>query len=372
MRKLFLSTLFAILALSFSQEVMASPDPSSDIVSSFVEELSYVTTEWEGYEIGQKVKIYNPSDILIGYLYRVYVDDIQYGYVLYSDERGIYQAQWEGTDGAEGINGKVYFVAPGIYLNKKDMKKYISEQAEVIFENQFILGAGYYRISGYYEIGSNSYYTPYAQSKSFSDFDLPDLSSNLVNKSIHYTYKYVIDKVPDYAYRAGCGPTAVSNMIAYLDNEEWNSLTTYDGPYNFSYTSSVSVFSSNLIDHFADVFEVDSSGGSDIRFMQQELDEYFQDKISHFAGLAVVDNSHASNLPMVNTVFYDEFIDMGIPMLVGLIDHPTYFSHAVTGVGYLSTPTISGIVVHDNFSSTGKEVFIPWSEVDYYVFIYKL
>lgn len=358
-----------------------SAEPYNDAhVKEFVDSVSTVVDTWSHPVVSQGDYIYGAEDQKIGYLYRIFEQNTQAGYVLYLDSVGIAVAAWEGEDSAKDIRGKVYFIAPNLFVSRSDFMEY----QETNIEDQAIpddtVGSTVYHVTD----GSTGAMVT-INNFTLDTSRIPNLSSNTYLISTNYAVRKTITSVPDYNWYEGCAPTSGGMLTAYYDNEVWDSLSPYDvGDYPLSYIWVdrwlLSDYAKNydevdnLIEELASptYFNTNSSGGTTIAQMNVGLEDYFADH--GLSTYKVYLGAFTSEDLTLNISDYQTLISRGNPSLVSMFNHPTYGNHAVLGMGYLyAAPSSVGAIVHDTWSSEQGypvEVFISYSLLYTYSFIY--
>lgn len=162
-----------------------------------------------------------------------------------------------------------------------------------------------------------------------------------------YPDNLMIENVPDYQQSNGykCINTSILNVIAYKDSNGFPDL--------IADTVTISTVRSRI----QSCLENNGGAGKNTS-VQGAIEEY----------LSTYTNYDSYIEMMFSPTFHDlKFeIKYGDPCLVGF---PTYYGnpHMTTGVGYKisSTSSIEYVIVHDNHSTTGVNVTIPFAEVDY-------
>lgn len=344
-------------------------------VEEFVQALLPVMPEWQNSKLKKGDKLYGEGHIEIGYIYRFFDDKVQNGYIVYLDGIGVIEATWEGEDRAKDMSGSVYYAPPGRFYTRKEF----DELVESTIEQEVVsVGANVYNITGYTTIpgsGTQVSATPYTD-LTFDSTKVPSLSSNVDTISGPYVIRKKIQDIPDYTWYEGCAPTAAGNMIAYYDNEVHNDLSYYDTyGSDFTVTANSSTASNSLIYDLSVYFETNSSGESFEWVMSMGLEDYLADynHDEYVVMTAGLSDDYIFNWD-VNTSFYRSLINTGNPSIITMYSHPTYNSHAVTGIGYImASPDIYGVIVHDTWSpSTSKEIYLSYEGLSSFYFIYEI
>ncbi|MCF7926433.1 MAG: hypothetical protein K9L74_02485 [Candidatus Izimaplasma sp.] len=363
MKKLGLFFMLCIIFVSFSTMEVYANGPEYNEVEQFFISMSSVTPEWENAKIKKGDDIYGYGDVKIGYIYRVFNGQSQQGYILYLDNKGIIEATWEGTDLANEINGKVYYIFPGQYVSKKDFDElYVPE----IESDKYYTYGTVARITADNGDDTFSYST---LSTTISQTYHPNLSSNVTVTSSYYSTRKTIDDVPDYTWRKGCTPTALANVIAYFDNEWHNSISPYDGPYNYP-VNSENNYSYNLIDNLALYLNTKTDGGTSQPDLSLGWEDWLDD-YNHSTYHILVGSFNSGGLTGVtNTFDYQTLISRGNPVVINVYGHATYYEHSLTGIGYVNAYGVAGVIAYDNAASTPREIFLNYSELDDYYFMY--
>ncbi|MFH2117660.1 MAG: hypothetical protein ABII85_06365 [Bacillota bacterium] len=382
MKKILIFVMFAVFFALAPFSVSAEPCNDSQ-VKEFVDSVATVVDTWTNPVISRGDYIYGEGDKQIGYLYRIFEKNQQKGYVFYLDSIGIAAAAWEGEDSAKDVKGRVYFIAPNIFVSRSEFIEYQKnlETNQTIASD--VIGSTVYHVTN----GSTG------EATVISDFTLdtsriPNLSSNTYLISTNYAVRKTITNTPDYNWFLGCAPTAGGMFVGYFDNEVWESLSPYDGvdDYPLSYIwvnrwlwpdyaknydevddlieelASSTYFNTNL-----------TTGGTSIAQMNVGLEDYFSDH-----GLS----TYKVYLGAFNTTYglvsnisnYQTLISQGNPVIISMLSHPTYGDHGVLGMGYLyAAPSSVGAIIHDTWSSEEGypvEVFVSYSLLYGYSFIY--
>lgn len=368
MKKAIIVLLFILV--SFSYISVQAKDYRDIEVQKFVEQIKPGIPEWFDVKVKKGDKLYGINNHQIGYLYRLFDGKQQNGYILYLDGYGIAEATWEGTDKAIDIVGSVYYIIPGQFVSKEEFENY--EPTVSTIKNEMVFAGVVYdiwdvdRVARTYEYNELSNFT-------LNISNIPNLVSNVDVLSLNYYLKTTIKDVPDYTWREGCVPTSVANMVAYFDNNVWDNLTPFDDSDSYSYTSSGNTASNNLIDDLADRFGT-VSPNTDILYMGEQLEVLFDeaDLSDYEIYFGVFDDTHIPNpFGEENISDYELLIERGNPVAISLYAHPTYSNHTVTGIGYIASLDFYGVIVHDNYSLTPKQIYISYDLVDYYQFIYE-
>jgi hypothetical protein len=355
---------------------VSAKSSADELVNEFVESVSELVDTWTNPKIIKGDFLYGIDDKKVGYMYRVFEDNEQRGYVLFLDSVGIAEATWEGTDSAVNIQGKVYYATPGLFMSKSEFAEYQENQIDYILLSENMLGSTVYHVTngttGAMDTISNF---------SFSYSNVPNLASNVLSIGYTYSIRKTVQNVPDYNWYEGCAPTSGGMLVAYYDNEIWDTLSDYDGtndyPLSYEWVDRwlLSDYARNydevddLISELASstYFNTNSSGGTTIAQMNVGLEDYFADN-----GLS----TYAVYLGDFDTNWsdYQSIISSGNVTLISILGHPVYGNHAVLGMGYLlAAPSTSGAIVHDTWPTEEgypKEIFISYDLLTYYSFIY--
>lgn len=367
--------MFSITLTTLSIDVSAK-SISDDLVNEFVSNVSHLVDTWSNPKIKKGDTIYGTDDKEVGYLYRIYEGNKQEGYVLYLNSIGIAEATWEGTDSASGIKGKVYYITPGLFMSKSEFRKYQNNQND----SGVLLGDN--------EIGSTVYHVTNGSTGqmstinfSFDSSRVPSLSNNVQIMSGPYAIRRTIQEVPDYNWSYGCAPTSGGMLVAYYDNQVWDSLSSYDGNDDYTLTYEwvdrwlLSDYARNydvvddLIEELASssYFNTNSDGGTTVAQMNVGLENYFADNGLSTYKVYLGDFQE-------NISDYEALIRSGNTAIISMFGHPTYQNHGVLGMGYLlAAPSTMGAIVHDTWPTEDgypKEIFISYDLLNYYSFIY--
>lgn len=333
----------------------------------FFESMKEVTPEWYDSHLDKGVMLYDFEDEHIGWLYRPCEGSKQTGYIVYIYGIGVIEAAWEGSDDALRIEGKVYYALPGGFFTEDER----NEKLQDIAKEDTVYGYKY-RITNYNPVDSTISY--YSYNWSLDSSKHPSLGLNVTSQGSSYGIRKIINRVPDYTGRKGCAPTALATVIAYFDNEWHESLSSHDGVMDFSWNYAVTTDSNELIDELAIYLNTDSSGGTNIFTIPMDWEDYLDD---HNHGTYEVLMAAFSNdsiwWPEVNTSDYQTLISRGNPVLISVLDYEGQGGHAVTGVGYVNAyPNVQGAIVHDNWSSTPREIFIDYKVLRDYYYMYNV
>lgn len=376
MKRKLLLFVFMILCSTIFVVNVSAKSSADELVNEFVESVSELVDTWTNPKIIKGDFLYGIDDKKVGYMYRVFEDNEQRGYVLFLDSVGIAEATWEGTDSAVNIQGKVYYATPGLFMSKSEFAEYQENQIDYILLSENMLGSTVYHVTngttGAMDTISNF---------SFSYSNVPNLASNVLSIGYTYSIRKTVQNVPDYNWYEGCAPTSGGMLVAYYDNEIWDTLSDYDGtndyPLSYEWVDRwlLSDYARNydevddLISELASstYFNTNSSGGTTIAQMNVGLEDYFADN-----GLS----TYAVYLGDFDTNWsdYQSIISSGNVTLISILGHPVYGNHAVLGMGYLlAAPSTSGAIVHDTWPTEEgypKEIFISYDLLTYYSFIY--
>ena len=337
-------------------------------VSNFYKYLQEVTPEWNKTKLKPCNILHGINDEEIGRLYRVYTKGKQQrGYIVYDYNKGVIEAAWEGTDNALSIKGNVYYISPGQFMSKSKFDEYI------VKEKPHEKGMTFGYVGNITSVSSNNTFSYQILNLSLNTSMIPSLSGNVTTTTTYSSIKKVINNVPDYKWREGCTPTSLANVIAYFDNLWHNTLADEDGSSNFSYTQDSTTISNSLIDEIASYLDTNSSGGTTqpglVYGWEEYLDDYshstYEVYFGSFYPLGTISTSNHND--------YQTLISNGNPVVINIYNHDVYSNHSVTGVGYLlGYPSVSGAIVHDNWSSTSREIFLSYTEIHDYYFMYNV
>lgn len=385
MKKLIVAFAVMIIGIQFSCYPIYADSPIANEVKVFIQEYSQLEPTWINAKIHSSEKLYNIDDNQIGYLYRIFQKNTQQGYIIYLYDTGITEARFSGIDRANEINGRVYYITPGGFFSKQQVKEYydILVYNSQISTDKTGTGSGEDISRIYYDVND----LPYAYDRNVITFTIttshvPDLSSNVSSYYISMVSKVWIEDVPSYLSASSgisnsCAPTSGAMMIAYYDNELWNNLSTLEGSGTLDFFplfhEDNPALVNNLIFVMADYFrtcmdmdgdlsETSNCVGSTAEEIAFGLERYLH---THWHLLY-------TGLKANMSVDYDDYtalIALGNPAIVNL-DSTYYGSHSVIGIGFYSAyMSPSGIIIYDNWDH--GEVWINLSTVTYYEFIYK-
>jgi uncharacterized protein YneR len=174
----------------------------------------------------------------------------------------------------------------------------------------------------------------------------------------------LISGVPDwnqfwgsYGCWSGCSPTAATNVMGYWDNHGYGNLI-----YGSDWQGAVN----EMRNHMGTQCGQDGGGWTNVGNISSGMSAYAQ---SH--GYTFVSELWCSGCATSPT--YDNYrgqINASRPLVVDVIGHSTYGSHSVTGVGYDTNG--SYMIVHDNWSSTGENVYLQYGSGYSSIFMHPL
>ncbi|MBL3741174.1 S-layer homology domain-containing protein [Bacillus cereus] len=159
--------------------------------------------------------------------------------------------------------------------------------------------------------------------------------------------KFIKD-VPDYQWYRGCTPTVAANLVAYWSQYYNNLLSDNETTHQ-------------LIDNLGDVMGTDRTKGETPQSkMAPGIQQYWKTR-----GYDVETQYD------INPTFekYKKEIDSDRPILVNIINDPTFGNHTVIGVGYMDfnlpelNETYRDITVHDAWWNTPVDVTIDFNAV---------
>lgn len=398
MKKIFSIILLITLTFSFagiSDSKAASVEFKE--IQTFFEEYSEVEQSWSEGKLKRGESLYGPDDEKIGYMYRIFNNNLQQGYILHLDGFGIVEATFEGEDLASNINGKVYYLLPGRFLSKSDYYDIInnsaSEQDEFDTEEDDIYPVSRSVVSTGISVTGN----PLTNTVTIENYDytintshVMDLSSNYSSYSTSTSAKFYIENTPDYHNYSygpisnGCLPTSAAMLIAYYDNEMYNTFTDIEGPFAAQFPLD-HADDPDLVDEL--IIEMSDYTGNCAHYPTGEIIyphfichmvtgnqtiagiTNFLDDANHDEWVAIADQFDTS------VGQYQQLINLGNPSIIIIENHPIYnpggIGHAVLGMGhyaaYMSQP---GIIVHDDLSSTSKEIWLSYSVAEWFIFLY--
>ena len=162
----------------------------------------------------------------------------------------------------------------------------------------------------------------------------------------------LIPGVPDwnqfwgsYGCWSGCSPTAAINAMSYWDSQGYGNLI-YGGDWQGAVNE--------MRTYMGTWCGQDRQGWTNIGNISPGMSSYAQARGYTFASDFWCNTCAASPT-------YDRYrseIDTNRPVVVDVISHRTYGNHTVTGVGYDTSG--SYLIVHDNWSSTGENVYLQY------------
>lgn len=172
----------------------------------------------------------------------------------------------------------------------------------------------------------------------------------------------LISGVPDwnqfwgsYGCYSGCSPTAATNVMGYWDNHGYGNLI-----YGSDWQGAVN----EMRTHMGTWCGQDGGGWTNVGNISPGISAYAQAHGYTFASELWCDGCAASPT-------YDNYrgqIDAGRPLVVDVGNHYTYGSHSVTGVGYETSGPY--MIVHDNWSSTGENVYLQYGTGYSWIFMH--
>lgn len=166
------------------------------------------------------------------------------------------------------------------------------------------------------------------------------------------TAYFLISGVPDwnqfwgsYGCWSGCSPTAATNVMGYWDNNGYG---------NFIYGNDWQGSVNEMRNYMGTQCGQDEGGWTNINNISPGMRTYAQNH-----GYTFASDMWCNGCATPPT--YDNYraeIDARRPLVVDIINHNTYGNHSVTGVGYDTGG--SYMIVHDNWSSTGENIYLQY------------
>lgn len=388
----------SLVLIVISSTLVVSAEEHSEEIKTFFQEYSQIEEAWEGGRLIRGEHLYGENNQKIGSIHRVFNKGAQQGYILYLDNIGIVEASFEGEDLASNIKGKVYYILPGKFLNQSDyfdlVKKPANHNRKALVNEKV-----FNTISTELQSGVMASGNPLTNAISTSTYNysiltpyVMNLASNYSSYSTSMTSKHYIENVPDYQNYSygpislGCFPTSAAMLIAYYDNEIYNTFSYLEGlmaeqfPINHSTDR-------DLVDEL--IIEIANFTGNcaDYSTGENTIPHDECHTISGVQGMAGVQNyleskNHAewsvvADKFSTNSSQYRELVSLGNPTLVTINNHPIYspggIEHTVLGVGYyMSYMSNPGLIVYDNWNSTGREIWISYSAVEWFIFLHRV
>ena len=385
MKKIIVAFAVMLIGIQLSCMSINADSPIDNEVSVFIQEYSLVEPTWVNAKVHSFERLYNIDDDQIGYLYRIFQKNNQQGYIIYLFDSGIIEARFAGIDRISDINGKVYYIFPGGFYSKEQVKEYydILVYNSQISTDKTGSGTGEDITKVFYNDNDDPYeYTRSVVTFIISTSHVPNLSSQVSSYYNSMVNKVWIEDIPSYLSGSSgiansCAPTSGAMLIAYYDNVLWNNLSTLEGSGTTDYFPLLHEEDPDLVNDLiyvmADYFRTckDMDGdlsdptnciGSNAEEIALGLERYLH---SHWHLLY-------TSLKAVMNDDYDDYtalIALGNPAIVNL-EGGSYGAHTVIGIGFYSAyMSPSGIIVYDNWNHS--EVWINLSTVTYYEFIYK-
>lgn len=397
MKKFFTVTLMLIFLTSLT--VVSATDKELNEVETFFKEYSEFESSWQGAKLVKGERVFGLEDKEIGNIYRVYNDKSQQGYVLYVESFGIVEATFKGIDTAKNQKSDVYYILPGRFMSRDDYYKQIDTSHNddaLIIENKFLSSSKSTYYVGIFASGNaltNTISIDDSYNYIINTNHAMNLSSNSVISTTTAGTEAYINNVPDYhnypygPVGKGCYPTSAAMLLAYYDNEADNSFVTTD-PANIDFPINHSSFKTMVDGLIIDLAELmgncsDYNTGQNIYTgnnchsisLGQSMVglTHYLDNGNHDEYVAIADKFY-NNFPQ-----YQQLINLGNPAIIRVNNSPLYgvvpsgdLGHAVLGVGYYATiNTDAGVLIHDNWESTNKVIWLNIDAVQWFEFIYE-
>ncbi|GEM_PF-3254595 len=385
MKKILVVFVALLIGIQLSCIPVNADSPIANEISIFIQEYSLVEPTWVNANVHSFERLYNIDDDLIGYLYRIYQNNVQQGYIIYLFEMGITEAKFTGVDKAIDIYGKVYYVVPSGFFSKKQLQ----ENYDILVYNATIqtdlTGTGWGQdvtLIRYNPDGSELNYESVEDYFYINTSHVPNLSANVNSYYISMVSKVWIENVPSYLGQLVgmanvCAPTAGAMFIAYYDNELWNNLSTLEGGWWWQYFPLLHEDDEDLVNELVlqlsgyfrtcinmngDLTDPTNCVGSSAEEVAFGLKNYLDDH----------NHSSYTGIKATMGVDYDDYtalIALGNPSVVQLAASSSYGSHSVIGIGFYSAyMSPSGLIIYDD--QTHGEVWISYSIATYYEFLY--
>ncbi|WP_102027885.1 C39 family peptidase [Salirhabdus sp. Marseille-P4669] len=290
--------------------------------------------DWKGANLGKGLTLYDFEGNITAYLFPVQVDDNKKGYVIFSANKmlpGLIESAREGGHPYENVNGKLIYVGPLMYFSKKNFSD------SKIFDIRMSKNIDKVKLKSKGPLSSENI-AKFAETNN-------DISNNSIYATSSSQYK-LISGVPDFQWYIGCSPTSGANIIKWWDNNGKSNLV--------STSTSINALIRTLAEYMGTNW---STGGTAVSDMAYGIRQYISSK-----GYTSSVTMHRD--PSFST--YKSEISNGRPNWVTTLNHPTYDTHAVTGVGYEDIGYMNAIV-HDTWGSTSRDVWLRWNSYFHYV-----
>lgn len=387
MKKITLFICLGFLTILLSSTNVSAKNIQNYEIREFINSIEDFQVNWNNVHIGDTESLYGINDEKIGNIYRLYDENnIQQGYVVYTNDIGITEVKFKGEDPAKNIKGKVYYTFLR-YYSKQEYYNKVNERIDS-YKGSGNVMYNLAMIDNLESINTTYSTSSIISTKLFSNSDVPDLSSNYNSYTGSYSSSQWIDNVPDYVNTYivdGCTTAASTMIIGYLDNEwnddlsildlEWNKdLKEYD---DLVYPSTNPTGQDFVDDTMAliglyngacSIFDdyIICQGGANAEDTRDGLTNYFYDHNHSEYEFLFRDSSQMD--------VYSQLIHRGIPSVVLLSDYNGGGGHAVTGIGdYQAFMSPSGIIIYDNLSEPENdgEVWINKDCIDGFVHMSK-
>jgi hypothetical protein len=380
MKKIFITFLTAVYLVAVSTNTVSANDlgfvKEKLEVYEYVEEINELTKNWNDVTISNPVDLYSINNDKIGHLYKIFDSNIEKGYIIYLDEIGVAKVSFNSNADIEGIEGLVYYIFPSLFV---DFYTAIEITSHKFINDYYTSGIGSFYEEGYYFEDNIIKYGLLERQRTYyiNTNHIPNLSTNTTYSSqVYSSYKY-INNVPDYLNEHrhnGCVPTASAMIIAYLDNEWEDEISSFDiGDYpmsaesNFwgSYTNEADDLIDELYDRFDSTFF-----GTTIPNFSMGFNEYLESV--NFGDYKVYLSPVNDGNDTTTNEYYDYklLINYGNPSVLFVGAEQYGGLHAVAGVGYITSSIIgNGFVVQDDLEHGIS--FITDDYVMYFAFLYQ-
>jgi hypothetical protein len=213
---------------------------------------------------------------------------------------------------------------------------------------------------GYYRHGDDWEYT-FADSgwhtlrlvvDSDNNIDESNEGDNVYERSIYVEpSEVIISGVPDYQQNdypgpGDCSPTAAACVLGYWDSHGYSNLVDSGNV-------------AQLVQDLKDNSNYDSVNGG-------TTDVYMAESIEIVCNDPDLNNNYGFSATYNDSALYSEFkdeISAGRPMVHITYGHSTYRNHSMTGVGYSEPSGTQWCIDHDNWETTGENVYVEWNSI---------
>lgn len=162
--------------------------------------------------------------------------------------------------------------------------------------------------------------------------------------------------VGSYGCASGCSPTAATNAMGYWDGKGYGNLIA-----GSNWQGAV-----NEMRGYMGTFCQGSQGATPVSNISPGMMDYALAHGYHFGSQLWCSNCDCAS----SYANYRGEINANHPMVVDIFDHAQYHDHSITGVGYDTNGTY--MIVHDNWSTTGENVYLQYGSGYSYLFMHSL